>query len=95
MRPQTRLLQTLPFVTLLFAGACTRPPPELPGVEEQLPTTPKTPAQEPTVTPYGAEESEWPEGQRVVPRRDDPDLLGSGQAPVGTPDPDEALVQPR
>jgi len=84
-------LHTFLLSSLLLAGlACTRPPPDPPGLEQQRPTTPKTPAQEPTVTPPGSAQDEWPASEPIGPGHDDPDIVGGSVPTVGTPDPREA-----
>ena len=85
MKPHKLLLSSL----LLASMACTRPPQERPGVEDQLDTTPKTPAQEPTVTPPGSVHEEWLQADPIAPDQDDTDALGTSLPPVGTPDPDD------
>ena len=69
----------LPCLLCLGLAACTKLPADIPGVEQQLPTTPRTPELEPTVSPpQGAD----PNAEWIDADHDDPDSPGTVRTPA-------------
>jgi hypothetical protein len=66
--------------SLLAAAACTKLPHDIPGVQQQLPTTPKTSEDMPTISPPDSWGSD-PAADWIGPELDDPDSPGTTQTP--------------
>ena len=62
-------------------AACTKLPADIPGVEQQLPTTPRTPELEPTISPPQGESAD-PAAEWMAPDVDDPDSPGTVRTPA-------------
>ncbi len=79
---------------LLLAGAaCTKPPSDPPGVEDQPSTRPKTPEDMPTVSPPQAAQ-EQPNAEQAAIGVDDPDKTGAAQTPRAAPGLDDKVRDP-